>query len=104
MKIEFLYFEGCPSHHQAYRLLTEIMKEAHIEVPIERIVVDTPDKALELKFLGSPSIRIDGRDVEKGDQIDSDDIGFKCRMYRTEKETLGYPPRDMIRKAFATPS
>ena len=66
MKVELLWFEDCPNHALAETMLREVLADAHIEAEIERIEV--PDEATgnATVFPGSPTIRINGRDVEPG--------------------------------------
>lgn len=98
MKIEFLYFDGCPSHETAFRYLNEVLKEERIEAEVQRIKVENNEEAKKLRFLGSPSVRINGKDIDKNAQK-LRDYGMRCRVYLTEKGILGYPPKKMIRKA-----
>ena len=63
-KIEFLFWEECPSHHQCYDRLEDTMREEGIQAPIVRIEVTTDQRALEIGFLGSPTILVDGRDID----------------------------------------
>jgi glutaredoxin len=98
MEIEFLYFDGCPYHKTAFKHLNEVLKEEKIEAKVERINVKSNEEAKKLRFLGSPSVRINGKDIDKNAQK-LRDYGMKCRVYLTEEGILGYPPKEMIRKA-----
>ena len=98
MKIEFLYFEGCPSHVKARQLLNEVLREEKIQVPVEKKVIAGEEAAVAEKFLGSPSIRIDGVDADPRARK-SADYGYKCRVYRTEQGLQGCPTKEMIRTA-----
>jgi hypothetical protein len=62
--IEFLYWEGCPSHPEARALLEEVLAEAGIEEEIRFRRVSSQKEAEALHFPGSPTIRIDGADVD----------------------------------------
>lgn len=98
MKIELLYFNGCPTYEIALQILNEVLKEEKIDAKIEMLKVKSNKEAKELKFLGSPTIRINGNDVERKAQ-ESKDFGMRCRIYFYEGEIFGFPPKDMIRKA-----
>jgi hypothetical protein len=80
MKVELLFWEGCPSYPEAEALLAEVLGERGIEVPIERTEVMTQEEAEELRFPGSPTIRIDGRDVDP--ETASGRAALNCRIYR----------------------
>jgi hypothetical protein len=60
--------------------------------------VETLDAAEDEHFLGSPTLRIDGEDVDPG-AADRDDFGMKCRLYRSAEGTAGIPPDDWITDA-----
>lgn len=64
MKIEFRYWEGCPSHPEARKLLEGVLEERGIDAEIEVREVRSQTEAEELGFPGSPTILIDGRDVD----------------------------------------
>jgi len=84
MKIEFLYFDGCPSYKIAFQYLNEVLEEENIgsesdyehRAEIEKIKVKSEEEAKRLKFLGSPSIRINGKDLDQNSQIY---YRFRCR-------------------------
>ena len=80
MRIEFLYWEECPSHPEALALLEEVLAERGIDTPIEVVHVDTPDDAVAKAFPGSPTIRIDGRDVDPDGAEAAP--ALTCRVYR----------------------
>ena len=79
-KVELLFWEGCPSHPQALAQLREAMVEVGLDPElIEVREVDTDARAGVERFVGSPTIRVDGRDVQDhGDEP----IGLTCRIYR----------------------
>ncbi len=103
MKIEFLWFDGCPTHEMARRLLSDAMEELGIDVPIDEIQVETEGRAEAMQFQGSPSIRVDGSDV---DPIPVEDApyGLACRMYMTPDGAQGWPAKETIRAALAAAS
>jgi hypothetical protein len=95
MKIEFLYFEKCPGYKPALSLLDQILLERDIEASIERIEVTSPELAVQHRFLGSPSIRINGKDIEGGEE--ASEYGLKCRIYLDTGS--GVPSEVVLRKA-----
>jgi len=64
MKIELLYWDGCPSHPEALELLQTVLAERGIEATVELREVRTDSEAEALRFPGSPTIRVEGRDVD----------------------------------------
>lgn len=91
MKIQILYFEGCPNHPPAVELVREVVSTLHVEATIEEVEVKSPEDSERLHFLGSPSILVDGLDIEPNARIRKD-FGDSCRTYNGE----GLPPRDML--------
>ena len=101
MKVELLYFEGCPHHVQAKELLQKVLDDEGLADPITPVLVETPEKARETRFLGSPTIQIDGRDIEPA-AASRTDYGFSCRVYDVNGTSSGTPPSEMIRAALRT--
>ncbi len=64
MKIELLVSPGCPAREETESILTQVLSELAPESIIQTIIVDSSDKAVALKFSGSPTVRINGRDIE----------------------------------------
>ena len=65
-RVEILYFDGCPNHEPARDLVEQVAAELGLQAQIELVEVPDADTATRLRFLGSPSVRVDGRDVEPG--------------------------------------
>jgi hypothetical protein len=88
VKLQLLYFNGCPNWHVADDRLQEALEELGIRVEVERILVSTPEEAEVWSFHGSPSVLVDGEDpfAEPGD-----DVGLSCRLYRTPAGLAGAP-------------
>lgn len=81
-KVEILYFEGCPNHPLAVELARAAVAKLGLEtqVDISEVEIDDIEKAQSTRFLGSPSIRVDGRDIEPGAETRSE-FGLSCRTY-----------------------
>lgn len=95
MKIEILFFEGCPNANDARVLVYSTVEELGIDASVELVLIHDQEEALSRRFLGSPSIRIDGRDFEFENEH-PDDYGMKCRMYKTETGMRGIPDRETL--------
>jgi len=98
MKIELLYSTACSDHVQARQYLREVLAEENVSAAIEEIRVETAEDAKRLQFLGSPTIRIEGMDVE-GWSAQPRDYGWRCRTYHDNGQSYGYPSKEMIRWA-----
>jgi hypothetical protein len=98
MKIEILYISGCPHHGEAVTSVREILAEEGDRTTIDEVEVKDDASAQRSHFLGSPSIRIDGVDVERA-ATDSRSYGLTCRTYSTESGYSGTPPREWVRTA-----
>jgi hypothetical protein len=81
MEVELLYWEGCPSHAEALDDLRLALAEAGLDpdaVAVRR--VETEAEAAAAGFIGSPTIRIGGRDVVPPPP--EEPTGLNCRVYR----------------------
>ena len=97
-RVEILYFDGCPNHKPAHELVEQVAAELGLQTEIELVEVADADSATRLRFLGSPSVRVEGSDVEPGADERSDFV-LSCRVYRSERGLVGQPEADWIRSA-----
>lgn len=97
MKVRFLYFEGCPNAEPTLKLLKEALAAEAPDSELETVEIDSDEEAIRCAFLGSPSIQIDGLDIEKDRRKDPPYFG--CRLYRTARGSRGIPPKAMIIEA-----
>jgi len=95
MEIELLYFDGCPSYEAFEPRLRELLADAGLDVQIRQRRVDSDAAANSERFLGSPTLRVDGVDVDPGAGSRSD-YGLKCRLYPTEQGLRGAPPDEWV--------
>src|SRR5215470_16063372 len=95
MVIEVFYVPGCPNHRLAIDSLLELLRSATSDAPIQEIAVTDEAMASRLKFPGSPTIRIDGRDVESNQR---ESYGLACRLY---SNGTGVPSREILERALA---
>ena len=102
MLVEVITFAGCP--HAADALVLARRLAAQVQGGIEvRLVEITERDVLEQRFLGSPTVRIDGHDVEPG-AGSRRDFAFSCRLYQTPSGARPLPPEEWLRAALATPA
>jgi hypothetical protein len=97
-RVEILYFDACPNHEPARALVERLASELRVEPEIEFVEVADSEAALALRFLGSPTVRIDGVDVEPGAQ-ERRDFAFSCRIYRSEAGASEQPEESWVREA-----
>ncbi len=94
-RVELLWFGDCPNHPVARTLLEEILTAFAPGTTIDDIDATDPTVARRQRFAGSPTIRIDGRDVDPSYQ-DPGDYTPRCRLYRTADGLRGVPERTWI--------
>lgn len=93
MKIEILYSPGCPNYFPVVEQVKRVLSSESMPAEIRSIAVRTDAEARELMFPGSPTIRVDGEDVEAAETIAP---GLKCRLYAN---LSGVPSEEMLRMA-----
>ncbi len=97
MRVELLYWDGDPNYMAARQRLVEVLTEDAFETPIQMISVNSPEDAELLAFPGSPTIRIDGRDIH---ETDPQPPALRLRRYPTvEGGTSTVPDKPLIRRA-----
>lgn len=94
MRIHVLAFEGCPNDQPTIARIREVLAELALAAEVERIEV-TPDTCAQLRFLGSPTVQIDGLDIEPAAR-DRTAFAMSCRTY---PGSGGVPARSMILNA-----
>lgn len=118
MKIELLYILDCPWCVKTKELIKKSLKELKIKADVEEILVDSDKKARKYNFTGSPTIRIDKKDIreeiskseclpckelakhtKKATEFVKQECGRGCRTYFHKGKQYPYPPKEMIKKA-----
>jgi hypothetical protein len=94
--IELLYFDGCPSHERLLPTVARIAAENGAQLELRQ--VETPEAAERERFLGSPTVRVDGADVDPT-AAERQDFGLKCRIYRSAEGVSPLPPERWIKAA-----
>jgi hypothetical protein len=98
MKVEVLYFSGCPNHVPAVDRVREVLAQEGTSAEMVEIEVKDAATAQQVGFLGSPSIRVDGQDVEPAVRGERS-FGMMCRTYYDGGRRAGVPPPEWIRAA-----
>ena|SRR5215472_7640142 len=97
MKIEVLYVADCPSHPAAVQMVKGVLLSEGLVEDVCEVLVTDQNSARRLKFPGSPTIRINGRDV--AETLSSPEgFSLSCRLYPASKG-IGLPPVEMVRRA-----
>lgn len=91
LTIDLLYFDGCPSYRQAWNDILDLLVEEKIDASVRLFAVEDLERAHELSFAGSPTIKVNGRDLEDyhGDGV------MACRMYQ-ENNGKGWPSKKLL--------
>lgn len=97
MKVEVLYFDGCPTYKTAEKTLREVLAEEGMDAEVELVAVNSDEEARRLRFPGSPTIRVDGRDLFPAPEREDWRLG--CRVYATPEGLRGSPTAEMLRAA-----
>jgi hypothetical protein len=100
MKIEVLFTPNCPHYRVVIRMVREILAETGIQAQIKLVCVDSEADARRLKFVGSPTVRVDGLDVEPYVTFAAKGFNLRCRTYEDNGQVLHWPGwrtlKDMI--------
>jgi hypothetical protein len=105
MKVELLWWEGCPSTPQALEDLKQALSAEGLDPEaVELVEVESDEQAERERFPGSPTIRLDGEDLVPGDEREP--VGLTCRMYRLRDGRPSPTPdpadvRDAVRRLHA---
>jgi hypothetical protein len=95
--VELLYWDGCPSHPEALELLREVAPGVEVELR----EVTTQAEAERLGFPGSPTIRVDGRDLDPAGAAAARPA-LTCRIYYLPDGRVSpVPSREQLEAAFS---
>ncbi|HEX6652777.1 MAG TPA: hypothetical protein VF072_08540 [Thermoleophilaceae bacterium] len=102
MTVELLWWEGCPSHPEALAELERILREEGVPADVTRVEIEDDEQARRERFPGSPTIRIDGRDIVPPGE--GEPYSLTCRVYRRRDGRISPVPdpedvRDAVRRA-----
>jgi hypothetical protein len=98
--VEVLTFEGCPHAEPALELARRVVAETGVDAIVRRVDVPDAETAKAKRFLGSPTIHVDGRDIEPGAEA-RDGYALSCRVYRIGQAVHGEPEERWLRQALA---
>jgi hypothetical protein len=96
--VELLYFGGCANYVAARKTVETVAAELGVSPDLRLVEVETPEAAEELRFLGSPTIRVEGKDVGSGAD-ERTEFQYACGLYRTASGFSGIPDPEWVRQA-----
>ena len=96
--VEILTFDGCPNRDGAVALVERVSRELGLEPSLRLVDVPDEEAARRLRFLGSPTIRVGGVDVDPHAR-ERDEYGLSCRVFRTAAGIAGLPDEQWVRDA-----
>ncbi len=78
MRVELLYFDDCPSRRHAWAVLGDALARTGRDAEVRLRHIDAVPEAESRGFAGSPTLRVDGRDLEGYDGP----AVMACRRYQ----------------------
>src|SRR5512146_1263932 len=93
--VELLYFDGCPAWQTALENLNKVIEGENLPWEVRLIEIVTPQQAQAEKFLGSPSFRVNGKDLWPETRAR---YNMSCRVYQTYQGLRGSPTIEMLRE------
>ena len=97
VRIVVLAREACPNRGMALVVVERVVDEIGIPIEIEVVDVESDSDAEEYRVLGSPTVLVDGRDVDPDPTLV--DFSVDDRIYRTPRGPCGWPEPEWIRSA-----
>ena len=98
VRIEILTRGDCENRGMALSVVERVVAETGVPAEIEVVEVETLAHARKLLFPGSPTVRVDGRDVDRQPNGNGD-VSLEDRVYRTERGLAGWPDEQWVRDA-----
>jgi hypothetical protein len=101
MKVELLWWDGCPTHPETLEDLRRILREEGVDTDVRLVEVDSDAQARAERFPGSPTVRIDGEDAIPPNE--GEPFSLTCRVYRLRDGRISPTPdpedlRDAVRR------
>ena len=103
VRVEALFFDGCPNHDELVPRLRALLARSGLAGDLRLHRIESAEQAVRERFLGSPTVRVNGRDVDPT-AAGRDDFGLKCRLYATDEGLRGMPPDEWILDAITAAS
>ncbi len=91
IKIEIQHFHGCPNSPEMIHRVKEAIKGNEVTIEYNEVLIESNELAEKLKFRGSPTVLINGEDIEGREEPEA--ASLNCRVYEN-----GLPEIEEIRK------
>jgi hypothetical protein len=90
VKVQLLWWEGCPSYPETLADLERVLAEEGVHANVEMLEVETDEQARAERFPGSPTIRLDGADALPA--AEAEPFSLTCRVYRLRDGRISATP------------
>lgn len=94
MNLDILHIEGCPHRAPTAQLVRDVLRDLRVPVTVREVEVKSADDASRLRFFGSPTVQVEGEDIDPAVRGRTD-YSFSCRIYGSS----GTPSRHLIEHA-----
>jgi hypothetical protein len=96
--IEVLYAQDCPHYRETLAMVERVRAELGVDAELRTTLITDRAAAERARFPGSPTVRVDGHDVEPGSEPATEYL-LGCRLYRLEHRFAGQPEERWVRDA-----
>ncbi len=96
--IEVLYVQACPHYQGTLALVERVRAQLDVDVELRTTLIVDQAAADRAQFAGSPTVRVDGRDIEPGSEPAAKYL-LGCRLYRLEHRFAAQPEERWVRDA-----
>jgi hypothetical protein len=96
--VEVLYVEHCPNFPAALALVERVAADLGVDAEVRTTMISDQAAAERTRFVGSPTVRVDGRDVDPDGELAAE-YCLECRLYWHEHRLAGYPQECLVRDA-----
>jgi hypothetical protein len=96
--VEVLYIEHCPNFPAALALVERVAADLGVDAEVQTTMITDQAAAERARFVGSPTVRVDGRDVDPEGALAAE-YCLDCRLYWHEHLLAGYPQERSVRDA-----
>jgi hypothetical protein len=96
--IEVLYVEACPNYREALGLVERVRAQLDIDAELCTTLIHDQEAAEQARFPGSPTVRVNGHDVEPGSELPGE-YSLACRLNRLKHRFAGQPEERWVREA-----
>jgi len=96
MTIEVISIPDCPNHHPTVDRVKALLNAEGVFAEVREVLVDSVSDVRALRFIGSPTVRVNGKDVEP---LAFAQAAMSCRIY---EDGSGIPPENLLRRAIVS--